>query len=712
MGSFCTSGPQTTDTTQTQTYSANPVIKKAGTQAINMATSAANQPFQMPAAPVAGFTPFQDQAYSQIMGLQGSTIPYFANASQNIDRASDPVTQEETASYLNPYAGATLDNLKKYIFDPQRVSTMGNDVRAAGGVGAERLALTSQNLDKTQGDTLAQAMSGFYLPAMQQAQRAKEMALASGQGWANLGMNRLGAGLQETGALATAGAQQQAQQQRELMSPYQQTLARIAHPYQNAQFLAGVTGGLAPAFGGTTAGQSHSETQAPTPSPLSQIVGIGTSIAGLAMGMPPIGMMGGMGGGSPMGNIGGAPMAGFGPTGMPWGNFAARGGAIDHEADGGSVNPWNFEEGYDEGGGVWSFGDRFSAVSEPSFGSRWDPAGDILPVANDFSNPLRARGAALSAPSGPAPMLVEPGTLPNWKMPIVSAVPPTPAPPAPPAPPSPPAVTVRPGAPLPITPPAPPPIPPVNTDLSVESYRMPRAQQPYPDATERDWGQKLARSPWMSLVLGGAKMAQTAGPPGVSIGAGIEAGVGRLDAQRKELRNEEQINQKAESLYQNAVQELNKYTRMTPYQTAALQQDRYQWQPGTGVDPETGEVTQGAWRLPTRHGEEPMFVPGAKITGRGGAGGKMTVYEIKKNDWLRLNPGDEQGAINFANGKTVMSWGQIANLAAMRAQADANAHPLLANDAARKDYIEKRTKEWLEFYKQHNMMTAPSTPGP
>lgn len=154
--------------------------------------------------------------------------------------------------------------------------------------------------------------------------------------------------------------------------------------------------------------------------------------------------------------------------------------------------------------------------------------------------------------------------------------------------------------------------------LTAADYMMPSERLPYPDATQRDWGQRAIRSPWMSLVMAGAKMASTPGPIGSVIGKGIEAGVGALEGQRKDLRSEEDINLKADKLWQEAQTHLDRYTKMTPYEQARLEQERYQWQPGTGLDPNTGEKVPGAWRLPTRSGEQPQFIPGAEITGKGG----------------------------------------------------------------------------------------------
>jgi hypothetical protein len=280
----------------------------------------------MPAAPVAGFNPFQTQSFNQILGMQGSLNN---TAGANLQTAQAPITQDDINQNMNPYADQTEADIKKYIFDPQRVQTMGQSTAMAGGVGADRLGLVSGNLDKTQGDILAQARSGFYGQALSAAQQAKQQALQSAQGWQNLQTGNL----QATNALGMVGTQQQQQTQAELMSPYQQILAQIAYPYQQAQFLAGITGGLAGAMGGTTTGVGNTSTTPAQPSLFNQITGLGVAGAGIA---GAAGAFDGSGGSTSTPNSPNASMytgpaneAGFGPT------YYRSGGPV-HYASGGS----------------------------------------------------------------------------------------------------------------------------------------------------------------------------------------------------------------------------------------------------------------------------------------------------------------------------------------------------------------------------------------
>lgn len=613
MGSFCKPSPATT--TQTQTYQADPNVAAAGNEALDMARNAAGQPFQMPAAPVAGLNPFQQQAFGQIQGIQGGLQPYFDRASADLTRSASPISESDIQGYMNPYSDAVLANMKKYIFDPQRRDTMGRGQQAAGGIGAERLALTSQNLDKTQADALAGAMAGFYTPAMAQAQRSKEMAMASASGWANLGLQNQSGNLQGIQALLGAGNQQQGQTQAELMSPYQQRLAEIAYPYQNAQFLAGITGGMAPVFRGT---QTGTTVQQPSqPSLMNQIIGAGTAAAGAYFGIPGASSLFGGGGGSQY------------DRSNPNNNYAAFGPT--YFAKGGSVSPYDFAEGYEDGG----FADRWAAVPDAIDSGEFDPRGinnnpsayGMDPPPEGPSNPFSSipAGGGFKPPSMAMPvsatgydMFNDPGVGGPKPVPTETIRPPT-------------ALTVNDSKRLPLPRPRPqieePPPPPQRQPLREEStpdpsIMMPRELMPYPDSTERDWGQKLTRSPWMSLVTAGAKMMQSTKGGIGGLGEGLEAGAKTLGEQRESLRSEEQINQRANLLWQNAKQELNKYTKMTPYQKALV--DRAKFRP-TGMTTQEGHPVLFNERDGTSvNGITGAEIPeGTKLVGRPGAASRI-----------------------------------------------------------------------------------------
>jgi hypothetical protein len=96
----------------------------------------------------------------------------------------------------------------------------------------------------------------------------------------------------------------------------------------------------------------------------------------------------------------------------------------------------------------------------------------------------------------------------------------------------------------------------------------------------------------MSLVNAGATIAATPGPLGSAIGKGLLAGTKSIDDQRKELRSEQELNDKAKQLYETAQEHRRKYNQMTPYERASISvRNRELDQSETGVSGKPGKFT-------------------------------------------------------------------------------------------------------------------------
>src|SRR5882724_9171393 len=323
-------GSQTTTTNQNQSYMADPRTQQAAGQALQGAESAAAQPFQMPVAPVAGFNPQQQQAFNQYSQIQGMAQPYYNQAAQYTAQSAAPITGADVNQYYNPMADNVTKQLQN-IYGQQNVQNQGNLTAQAGGVGADRIAVGMGNLANQQGLASGQIYSQLYQQALQAAQQQKQMAAGAGSAFAGYGTGAQTAALQGTGALGQSGQIQQQQQQAELNAPYQNELARIAYQFQTPQYLAGIAGGLAPALGGTTIG--NQQTTAPSPSWISQLLGLGTAGVGLAGSAGAFG--GGSGGVGSYGQMANASGLGAGTGGMSFPMFGSRGGAA--YAEGGEV---------------------------------------------------------------------------------------------------------------------------------------------------------------------------------------------------------------------------------------------------------------------------------------------------------------------------------------------------------------------------------------
>jgi len=614
-------GSQTTTTNQNQSYTADPRTQQAAGQALSGAESAAAQPFQMPVAPVAGFNPQQQQAFNQYSQIQGMAQPYYNQAAQYTAQSAAPITGADVNNYYNPMADNVTKQLQN-IYGQQNVQNQGNLTAQAGGVGADRIAVGMGNLANQQGLASGQIYSQLYQQALQAAQQQKQMAAGAGSAFAGYGTGAQTAALQGTGALGQSGQIQQQQQQAELNAPYQNELARIAYQFQTPQYLAGIAGGLAPALGGTTIGNQNSVTTPPQPSTLSQILGIGTAGAGL---------YGAFGGGTGSASYGGGnaftdAYGGSGSSPLPglsasdYGYGFAEGGEVEDqgpavpgisipkaghltpvpmvsmpmgaghsgpltggmsfptpqqsqgsgETVGGdigsvlktaaSVLPFFLNKGgsvprYEDGGDIdWGeLGTGFPTPKAdsniPDFSGRFkgSPYTPNRPEVSEFNNPNPVKPGAIPLPT-PYPGPGAPSATPKDTFRLDPSAKPKDEDEE---------VTVTPAK-AAVAPPV------------ISNYMLPRAQQPYPDSLKRDWGQDAARSPWMALVKAGATMAATPGPIGSVIGKGILAGTTGLEGQRKELRTEQELNDKAQKLYQDAQFHLDKYTRMTPSEEGNL----------------------------------------------------------------------------------------------------------------------------------------------
>ena len=638
------SGGKGTSTTltgqnQNQSYSANPAIQASANQALSGAQTAAATPFSQPVAPVAGLNATQNQAFNQIGALQGSAQPYYNQAQGLYNQASQT---PNVASFYNPMAANVTAQLQN-IFGEQNQQNTGNLVQSAGGIGADRVAVGQADMANQQGLAAGQTYANLYQQATSAAQAQQQAEMGAASGISGLGTASLNAGLQGTSALLGAGNQQQQQTQAQLNAPYQNTLAQLAYQFQTPQYLAGITGGLAPALGGTTTGQQYTNAQTTPaqPSWLSQLLGAGTAGAGLYGALGGGGQSAAYGGGNAFtdayGGSSANPLPGL--TADDYGTGFAGGGKVKFTG-GGSV--WPVVEGFDDGG------QTAEQTDIPGGASGVDPVVPYMPLkaGAGHSGPLTG-GMTFAQPSAPAqsgsgssagsdigtaigtaakilPLFLKSGgkikgydsggDIDSWDNTALQAgadmpwtlgdrfnaafpqmgtsadtneINPTPVP----------AGTIPLPRPSPIDAPgshpdafrlepgvkakddddddedtpavtAPANVP--STPNQIRAAMMPTAQQPYPDALQRDWGQQAARSPWLALVQAGATMMSTPGPLGTAIGKGLMAGTKSVEDQRKELRSEQELNDKAQQLYEAASDHLDKYNQMTPYERGSL----------------------------------------------------------------------------------------------------------------------------------------------
>ncbi len=378
-------GSNTTTTNQSQTYS--PAGAGYIQNALNQGQNAAQLPFNIPQAPVAGFSQDQQNAFNTVNNAQGMAQPYY-NQAQNLFNQS--AQGPNVSQFFNPYASAVTSQLNN-VFGQQNVQNTGSLTQAAGGVGADRIAVGQSQLANQQGLAAGQTLASLYQPSLQAAQQQQSLQQSAAYGMGSLGSQAENTALSGAQAQLGTGGLQQQLSQAQLNAPYQQQLAQAAFPYQQAQFNAGITGALAPGLGGTTTG--YGQTTSPAPSLLSQILGGGAAATGILGGTGAFGGSGyltgsnGIFGGSGKGTS--ANPSAAGTPGSPYYGPVNNGGY----ASGGAA--------YDSGGGVSEMMQRMAMYNQLNGGA--SPSGfNAGSVPN--SAPINADAQSI-IPTGQTPSI-------------------------------------------------------------------------------------------------------------------------------------------------------------------------------------------------------------------------------------------------------------------------------------------------------------------
>jgi len=257
MGGFGNLAPM-----QQNTVQASPEAIGWYQQAMGRAQQAAAQPWQNystdPNAFVAPLTATQQAGIQGIAGAQGAYQPYYGAAGAMTAGAGATTTPQVLGQYMNPYMQQVTQPVQAALQQQQGQQLAQQQAEAirGGAFGGERAGLQRQALRGQQQLGMGQALSPLYAQAYQSGLGAAQTDLArqlqAGQTLGQLGTGAQTAALQAPQALLGAGTLEQQTQQAGLQALYNQFLQQRAFPYQQAQFLAGIAGGLGPLLGQQT----------------------------------------------------------------------------------------------------------------------------------------------------------------------------------------------------------------------------------------------------------------------------------------------------------------------------------------------------------------------------------------------------------------------------------------------------------------------------
>ncbi len=238
---------------------------------------------------VAPFTGSQNAAFGSFDQIPGQYLPQATNYAT---QGAEGISPGQISQYENPYqhdvTNATIGNINETNAEQQN-QVKGNAI-AQGALGGNRVGVAQGELARQQGLANNQTLAGLNANNYQQALAAAQADRAAKAAAAGQFAGLQGTAIQGAGAQLASGTQQQ-----------QQAASVLQQPYNQAGWLAGITGAVAPQEGTTTTQQT------PGPNILSQLLGLGVSGLGIA-------------------------------GGLGWKPFAADGGRVGY-ADGGGIAP-------------------------------------------------------------------------------------------------------------------------------------------------------------------------------------------------------------------------------------------------------------------------------------------------------------------------------------------------------------------------------------
>lgn len=446
----------------TQTSGPPPQVLANYQDIYNRAKGVANAPLQQydPTKMLAPLNQNQNQAISQVQGLQGAAQPYINSAQQYAAAGAQPIwgqlptySASSLAQYQNPYTSQVVDATKAQMDQQNDIQQQGLAGKAigAGAFGSDRAGIAQDVLagqqNMAENSTLANLRNQGFTQATGEFnnQQQNQLNAMQGDAWrnsntayemGNLGQEALNTGLTGTQALWGMGQNQQNQAQAQLNIPYEQFMQQQAYPFQTTNFLAGIGEGT-----GSLSGTNSTMTQ-PSPSTGSQILG------GLAGGLGVLGQTGAFGdngwltgtGNGTNYSSGSIPLVGAtGTQGSGWlsnisnwfsglGGGSARGGAIHRDTGGGvgagapvsdgvmsgpgtdmNTNPWGVSGLAPTRGGAMS---PFSAQTKTSGGGggggdALSTIGNIAKIASLAVSLKRGGLVPHMAGGGSAPLVIQ-----------------------------------------------------------------------------------------------------------------------------------------------------------------------------------------------------------------------------------------------------------------------------------------------------------------
>jgi len=262
-----------------------PFIEAAGIALTDRLTPLLGQPIDTAAfAPtVAAQDPLQQQAVQKASGL-GSFEPFLTQAGADAAAAQQFTGPQAFQEFMSPYQQEVIDTSLAALQRERDIARqqIGTGAAQLGAFGGGRQAVQEAEFDAATALGKAQLESQLRQQAFQQAQQQAAQAFQQQQALSQQqqGLATLAPQLaqQEIAGLQQLGLGQQAQSQAVLDAAAQAAKERAFEEQQRLGFVGQQLTGI---IGGYPAAQRFETTATPPPSPLSQILGVGATAAGI-----------------------------------------------------------------------------------------------------------------------------------------------------------------------------------------------------------------------------------------------------------------------------------------------------------------------------------------------------------------------------------------------------------------------------------------------
>lgn len=284
---FGGSPPSSFTSQNASTTTQPPWLTAAMQQLIANSANTSSTPYKTyPGPQVAGFTPAQQQSFTDTASAANAYQPNYAAAGQAYSRATNPSLDPSVfSSYSNPYTSQvvnTIAQLGNQNLMENVLPGVNSTFTGAGQFGSSRNGQFEQQAIRNNQQAISNAqgaaLSTGFNDQLAAYQNAQQRALQAGVAQQSLGTAQQSAGLTGAAAENAVGTQQQNLNQTNLNTAYQNFLQQQQYPYQQENFMKGIISGVNP---GTTTTGSQTMPATNQPGIAQQLIGLGTGAVGL-----------------------------------------------------------------------------------------------------------------------------------------------------------------------------------------------------------------------------------------------------------------------------------------------------------------------------------------------------------------------------------------------------------------------------------------------